>query len=72
MWEASDQGFYPWCCSDCKGNINNRIMQEIVHKKERVIAYIDGFNLYFGMREAGFDHCRWLNVKKISRKFAKI
>ncbi|MGI8598635.1 MAG: NYN domain-containing protein [Chitinophagaceae bacterium] len=32
-------------------------------KKERVIAYIDGFNLYFGMREAGFDKCRWLNVK---------
>lgn len=32
--------------------------------KERVIAYIDGFNLYFGMREAGFDHCRWLDVKK--------
>lgn len=25
-------------------------------KKERVIAYIDGFNLYFGMREAGFDN----------------
>lgn len=23
-------------------------------KKERVIAYIDGFNLYFGMKEAGF------------------
>lgn len=34
-------------------------------KKERVIAYIDGFNLYFGMREAGFDNCRWLNVKKL-------
>lgn len=25
-------------------------------KKERVIAYIDGFNLYFGMCEAGFDN----------------
>ena len=34
-------------------------------KKERVVAYIDGFNLYFGMREAGFDSCRWLNVKKL-------
>lgn len=34
-------------------------------KKERVIAYIDGFNLYFGMREAGFDNCRWLNVNKL-------
>jgi len=32
-------------------------MQESEQKKERVIAYIDGFNLYFGMREAGFDNC---------------
>lgn len=38
-------------------------MQEIVQRKERVVAYIDGFNLYFGMREAGFDSCRWLNIK---------
>jgi uncharacterized LabA/DUF88 family protein len=38
-------------------------MQDKVQKKERVLAYIDGFNLYFGMREAGFDKCRWLNVK---------
>lgn len=33
---------------------------------ERVIVYIDGFNLYFGMREAGLDQCRWLNVKKLA------
>ena len=44
-------------------------MQESVQKKERVIAYIDGFNLYFGMREAGFDQCRWLNVKKLVQSF---
>jgi uncharacterized LabA/DUF88 family protein len=40
-------------------------MQGKNEKKERVIAYVDGFNLYFGMREAGFDKCRWLNVKKL-------
>jgi uncharacterized LabA/DUF88 family protein len=34
-------------------------------KKERVVAYIDGFNLYFGIREAGFDNSRWLNVKNL-------
>lgn len=45
-----------------KQNPNFQIMSV---KKERVIAYIDGFNLYFGMREAGFDKCRWLNVKKL-------
>lgn len=39
--------------------------KEREQKKERVIAYIDGFNLYFGMREAGFDQCRWLNIRKL-------
>ena len=40
-------------------------MQISDQKKERVIAYVDGFNLYFGMREAGFDQCRWLNIKQL-------
>ena len=43
-------------------------MQEKEQKKERVVAYIDGFNLYFGMREAGFDNCRWLNIKLLVEK----
>lgn len=34
----------------------------VVKNKERVIVYIDGFNLYFGMREAGYHSCRWLNL----------
>jgi uncharacterized LabA/DUF88 family protein len=46
-------------------------MQEKEQKKERVIAYIDGFNLYFGMREAGFDSCRWLNIKLLVEKLLK-
>jgi uncharacterized LabA/DUF88 family protein len=46
-------------------------MQEKVEKKERVVAYIDGFNLYFGMREAGFDNCRWLNVHKLVNSLLK-
>ncbi len=40
-------------------------MQEKIHKKERVVAYIDGFNIYFGMREAGFHNCRWLDIKQL-------
>ena len=32
-------------------------------KKERVVVYVDGFNLYFGMLDAGFDYCKWLNLK---------
>ena len=31
--------------------------------KERVQVYVDGFNLYFGMLEAGYDYCKWLNLK---------
>ncbi|MCA1965162.1 MAG: NYN domain-containing protein [Flavobacterium sp.] len=34
----------------------------ILTKKERVIVYVDGFNLYFGMLDAGFDYCKWLNI----------
>jgi uncharacterized LabA/DUF88 family protein len=41
-------------------------MQTETKKNERVIVYIDGFNLYFGMREAGFDQCRWLDLKKLA------
>lgn len=46
-------------------------MQDTNQKKERVIAYIDGFNLYFGIREAGFDNCRWLNIKNLVEKLLK-
>lgn len=36
-----------------------------LQKKERVIAYIDGFNLYFGLKEAGYENCKWLDLKKL-------
>lgn len=32
-------------------------------KKERVIIYIDGFNLYFGIKEAGYNQCKWLDLQ---------
>jgi len=38
-------------------------------KKNRVIVYIDGFNLYFGMKDAGFNQCKWLNVEKLVRSY---
>ena len=37
--------------------------------KNRVVVYIDGFNLYFGMMDAGFNHCKWLNVEKLVRNY---
>lgn len=35
-----------------------------VFKKERVTAYVDGFNLYFGMKENGNDTL-WLNIQQL-------
>lgn len=35
------------------------------NKKERVIAYIDGYNLYFGLKESGFNRYLWLNIQKL-------
>ena len=33
---------------------------------ERIITYIDGFNLYYGMREAGFNRFYWLDPVKLA------
>jgi uncharacterized LabA/DUF88 family protein len=35
-------------------------------EKERVIVYIDGFNLYFGLRDKGWKKYYWLNLKKLA------
>ena len=35
---------------------------------ERVIAYVDGFNLYFGMKDAGYRQYFWLDVHKLANK----
>jgi uncharacterized LabA/DUF88 family protein len=36
-------------------------------KKYRVISYIDGFNLYFGMRSKGWQKYMWLDLSKLSQ-----
>lgn len=33
----------------------------------RAIAYVDGFNLYYGMKQAGFMDLAWLNLGTLSR-----
>lgn len=38
---------------------------------ERVMAYIDGFNLYFGLRDMEWQRYYWLNVKSLCEEFAK-
>ncbi len=37
----------------------------------RVIAYIDGFNLYFGLREKGWRRFYWLNVQLLVQNLIK-
>jgi uncharacterized LabA/DUF88 family protein len=38
---------------------------------ERVVAYIDGFNLYFGLRSAGWRRFYWLNLQALARNLLK-
>jgi hypothetical protein len=38
---------------------------------ERVIAYIDGFNLYFGLRAKGWKRYYWLNLQKMIHSLLK-
>ena len=40
-------------------------------KKERVIAYVDGFNLYFGMKAGGWNDTLWLNIQKLAHDLLK-
>lgn len=40
-------------------------------KVERLIVYVDGFNLYFGMLEAGFENCKWLSIRKLINNLLK-
>ncbi len=37
----------------------------------RVIVYIDGFNLYFGMREKGWRRYYWLDVRKLGQNLLR-
>ena len=38
---------------------------------ERVIVYIDGFNLYYGMRSKGWQRYYWLNVQLLAQQLLK-
>lgn len=38
---------------------------------QRVIAYIDGFNLYFGLRSKGWKRFYWLNLQKVAQNLLK-
>jgi len=38
---------------------------------ERVIAYVDGFNLYFGLKSRGWSRYYWLNIQLLAQNLLK-
>lgn len=38
---------------------------------DRVIAYVDGFNLYFGLKEKGWKRQYWLDVAELAENLLK-
>jgi len=36
----------------------------------RVVAYVDGFNLYHAIADRGDDHLKWLNLRRLCEAFA--
>jgi uncharacterized LabA/DUF88 family protein len=40
-------------------------------KKEKLIAYIDGFNFYYGLREKGWRKYYWLNLTRLVKNLLK-
>lgn len=51
--------------------MSNFSQKNEIKSVERVIAYIDGFNLYFGLREAGLRKHYWLDVLGLSRSLLR-
>ncbi len=38
---------------------------------ERVIAYVDGYNLYYGLKDEKMQRFYWLNIQKLVQQFLK-
>ena len=39
--------------------------------EQRVIAYVDGFNLYFGLRDSALQRCYWLNLRALAESLLR-
>lgn len=70
FWEASVQESYSWRCSSNANLKRKFLIPNNMEKKERVIVYIDGFNLYFGMTSSYAD-IKWLNVELLAKNLLK-
>jgi len=46
-------------------------LEESVSKMNRLIAYIDSFNLYFGLKESKWKKYYWLDLQKLCLNLTK-
>ncbi len=37
----------------------------------RTICYVDGFNLYYGLRDSGLRDCYWLNLRSLAERLIR-
>jgi uncharacterized LabA/DUF88 family protein len=37
----------------------------------RTIVYIDGYNLFYGLKSKGWKHCYWLNIKALAESLVR-
>jgi uncharacterized LabA/DUF88 family protein len=42
-----------------------------VASRNRTICYVDGFNLYYGMRDAGLRDCYWLDIRQMAGRLVR-
>ncbi len=42
----------------------------VVNQESRVGVYVDGFNLYFGLREEGWARYYWLDIQRLATRLA--
>ena len=54
----------------CKQKSTVRLIAQYM-KSKRIIAYVDGFNLYFGLKEKGWSRYYWLNIYVLCRNLLK-
>jgi uncharacterized LabA/DUF88 family protein len=40
-------------------------------KTYRTFCYVDGFNLYYGLRESGFRRYMWLNIREMAARLVR-
>ncbi len=68
---ASGQGYSPWGGNACKDS-NNPVIDQVSSKEilGKVNLYIDGFNLYFGLRAFGSKY-KWLDLIKVGEQLCR-